>query len=88
MSAPDTNHEKQQRRHRGPLLGIWGGLALVAVLFLGWLAFVSADAEAPEGAPAQVEGTTGRVDEAAPDPAAAQDGAPDRAEGSAPAASE
>ncbi|WP_417723901.1 hypothetical protein [Salipiger sp.] len=39
MSAPDTDIDKQKRRHRTPLWGMWGGLILVAILFFGWLAF-------------------------------------------------
>lgn len=40
MSAPDTNTEKQARRHRGPLIGI-----LVAVIVAGFAAvyFTGAD---------------------------------------------
>lgn len=39
MSAPETNIDKQVRRHRGPLYGIAAAVILVAVLFfafLGW----------------------------------------------------
>ncbi len=35
MSAPDTNLEKQKRRHWGPLLGI-----ALAIVLAGGLAFV------------------------------------------------
>ena len=38
MSAPDTNTETQERQHRGPLWGIWGALAVVAILLVWWLA--------------------------------------------------
>lgn len=35
MSAPQTNLEKQRRRHRGPLIG----MALVAVFGVGLIAY-------------------------------------------------
>ena len=35
MSAPDTNLEKQERRHRGPLIGM-----AIAVIFAGILGFI------------------------------------------------
>lgn len=37
MSAPQTNIERQKRRHRGPLIGIIAGLVFVAVLFFFFL---------------------------------------------------
>jgi hypothetical protein len=38
MSAPQTNVEKQERRHRGPLIGMALALAAVAVLAFVFLA--------------------------------------------------
>lgn len=35
MSAPDTNIEKQKRRHRGPLIG----MAVVVIFALGLILF-------------------------------------------------
>lgn len=32
MTAPNTNIEKQRKRHRGPLIGISVGLAFVACI--------------------------------------------------------
>ena len=55
MSAPDTDLEKQQRRHRPALAGMGLAVILAAVLlalFVGWL-FVGTDG--PEGAATQVE---------------------------------
>jgi molybdopterin-guanine dinucleotide biosynthesis protein A len=37
MSAPQTNIDRQKRRHRGPLIGILAGLAFVAILFFFYL---------------------------------------------------
>lgn len=59
MSAPDTDVHKQERQHRAPLWGIWGGLGLVAILFLGWLAFWATNPDSGEGtgdAPAAAAG--------------------------------
>jgi len=36
MSAPQTNLEKQKRRHRGPLIGITFGLLVGAGLAVFW----------------------------------------------------
>ena len=57
MSAPQTNLEKQERRHRGPLIGIAVALiiaVLAAVYFLG-AGEVQDDAADPDGTPAAVE---------------------------------
>ncbi len=40
MSAPDTNLEKQEKRHKGPLIGMGLGVvfAIVVIAFLvGWI---------------------------------------------------
>ena len=42
MSAPQTNIEKQTRRHKGPLLGISVGVVAVLVV-LAWYAGVFVD---------------------------------------------
>jgi hypothetical protein len=36
MTAPDTNIEKQKRRHWGPLIGIGFVLAFAGLLFVGF----------------------------------------------------
>ena len=52
MSAPNTNLEKQERRHRGPLIGITAGLAFVAVLLLGYVFFIATPAvDTPDTTP-------------------------------------
>jgi len=67
MSAPQTNIERQKRRHRGPIAGISAGLAFVVVLVLvyGWQ---SADTDIAE--PASLA-TQPMVDPAAAPPTAA-----------------
>ena len=51
MSAPDTNLEKQEKRHAGPLIGMAGGVILAIVLIVAMLFFLVGDGDAPrEGA--------------------------------------
>jgi hypothetical protein len=42
MSAPDTNLEKQKRRHWFPLVAMIGGLVLVSIFGLA-VAFITAE---------------------------------------------
>lgn len=53
MSAPDTNVNKQTRRHRGPLIGI-----AAAILFAAVLAFIflADGGEEVTGAPVEAGG--------------------------------
>lgn len=54
MSAPHTNLEKQQRRHRGPIYGITAGLvfvALIAIAAFVWPGIPLDRQAAPDGAP-------------------------------------
>lgn len=39
MSPPDTNIEKQAKRHKGPLTGMPLAIAVATVVFLGFLAW-------------------------------------------------
>ncbi len=41
MSAPDTNIEKQARRHKGPLVGIIGAVIVAGLLFIAFLTWVA-----------------------------------------------
>ncbi|MFN3845595.1 MAG: hypothetical protein ACK4RZ_07210 [Paracoccaceae bacterium] len=59
MSAPQTNIEKQQRRHRGPLIGM---AVLVVVVLLGlvwWLGQEAAGSDQPQGAGVPTDGRSG-----------------------------
>ncbi|PUB14927.1 hypothetical protein [Yoonia sediminilitoris] len=50
MSAPQTNVEKQAKRHRFPLLGMGGVVILAGLLFIAlltWTAYNADDAQAP-----------------------------------------
>lgn len=45
MSAPNTNLEKQEKRHAGPLIGITAGIAFVAIMVLGYVFFIATPAD-------------------------------------------
>lgn len=47
MSAPDTNLEKQKRRHKGPLVGIALALLFGVGLVAYWSFYVSATGGSP-----------------------------------------
>lgn len=52
MSAPNTNLEKQEKRHAGPLIGITAGIAFVAVILLGYIFFIATPADdTPDNTP-------------------------------------
>ncbi|MCK0166987.1 hypothetical protein MWU52_05430 [Jannaschia sp. S6380] len=54
MSAPETNVEKQRRRHAGPIIGITAGLIFVAIILVAYLFFIaSPDDEIVEGTQAE-----------------------------------
>jgi hypothetical protein len=56
MSAPDTNVQKQKRRHRPALIGIAIAVALGAVFFLlNMFTAVDEDAELAEDGPLMIE---------------------------------
>jgi NhaP-type Na+/H+ or K+/H+ antiporter len=59
MSAPNTNLEKQKRRHRGPLIGMALALVFVGALFLGYLFVLVDRAPAPEAGEAPAQATQG-----------------------------
>lgn len=67
MSAPKTNIEKQERRHRGPLAGMWIVVGLVLLGFLVWLIWVFAVAEPDDEVVGdEVPGVAESVDTTAP----------------------
>lgn len=59
MSAPDTNVEKEERRHKPALTGIRLSLIVAAGLFIGFLGWTFAQSDGPEGAETQIDGRTG-----------------------------
>lgn len=64
MSAPDTNVEKEERRHKPALFGVKGAIVFVLILFVGWLIWMAAYSTAPEGnGQPQVDDRTGQVEQ-------------------------
>lgn len=61
MSSPDTNLEKQKRRHAAPLRGIIAAVGFAVALLAGLLIWTVSDGGEPEGADTQVDGRTGTV---------------------------
>lgn len=64
MSAPDTNVEKQEKRHKVPLVGMVGGVVFALLLLAGLFFFVIGSGDEPEGADVQIDGRTGEVEPA------------------------
>jgi hypothetical protein len=50
MSAPNTNVEKQERRHRPALLGIRGVLVFVALITIGLVFYIMVVGSDPDQA--------------------------------------
>ena len=69
MSAPETNIDKQTRRHRGPLRGMLA-VVLFALVMLAILAFWAfGRGGTPQGAETQVQTGTGVIEEVEDDEA-------------------
>lgn len=47
MSAPDTNLDRQAKRHKGPLWGILTAVAVAGLLLLGYLLWIAEEGDAP-----------------------------------------
>lgn len=65
MSAPKTDLDKQEKRHRGPLRGMAIVVIFALVLLAALMTWVSSDGGVPEGADVQIDGRTG-AEEPAP----------------------
>ena len=59
MSAPKTNLDKQQKRHRGAMTGIITVVVFALILLAGLLIYTSAEGNDPEGADSQIDARTG-----------------------------
>ena len=55
MSAPNTNVEKQGKRHAGPLIGMAGGVVLALIFIGAMLFFLIGDGESPRDDAATVQ---------------------------------
>ncbi|MBV2361282.1 hypothetical protein KUH32_16070 [Thalassococcus sp. CAU 1522] len=61
MSAPDTNIEKQRKRHKPALLGIGAVVGFAGVLLFALVVWVFGQSDGIEGADRQIDGRTGAV---------------------------
>ncbi len=59
MSAPKTDLDTQEKRHRGPLRGMAGVVIFALLLLAGLMFYVSSSGNTPDGAPVQIDGRTG-----------------------------
>lgn len=59
MSAPETNVEKQGKRHKGSLLGIGAVVVFALVLFAAMMGYLADEGGTPEGAETQIDSRTG-----------------------------
>lgn len=63
MSAPRTDLETQERKHRPALVGIAMAVGFALVLLAGLLIWLFATGDAPEGADVQVQPGIGTVED-------------------------
>ena len=70
MSAPQTNIEKQKRRHRGPLVGMIVVVLAVTLGYLWWVGYEVAESNPPQGNETQIDSRTGQT--VVPDPSATE----------------
>jgi len=63
MSAPDTDVEKQSKRHRPALIGIVAAAVFGVLMMIVLTLFVFARGDEPEGADVQIDGRTGIAEE-------------------------
>ncbi len=59
MSAPKTDIEKQERRHKGPLIGMGLGVAFAALLLFAFITWLAYNGNEPEDADVKIDGRTG-----------------------------
>ncbi|WP_226779211.1 hypothetical protein [Oceaniglobus trochenteri] len=62
MSAPETDLEKQKKRHRPSLFGMGGVVGFAVILLLIWVGWIVMNGNEPEGADVQIDGRTGAVE--------------------------
>lgn len=60
MSAPQTNLEKQHRRHRGPIVGMIAVVLAVGIGYFWWVGQEVAEGNPPQGSETQIDGRTGQ----------------------------
>jgi len=62
MSAPETNIEKQQDRHKPALFGMGAVVIWALVLLAGLIGWTVWNGQEPEGAAVQIDGRTGAAE--------------------------
>ncbi len=60
MSAPDTNVEKQERRHKTPLTALKGSVVIAVLLLVGFMFYTAA--QSGDGQDAAITDTVPTVD--------------------------
>lgn len=63
MSAPQTNVEKQQRNHKGPLIGMVVVVIAVISGFVWWIGAETSDANLAPGAQSPLDTSQGAPDQ-------------------------
>ncbi|WP_099827360.1 hypothetical protein [Oceaniglobus indicus] len=63
MSAPKTNIEEQEKKHRPALWGMKGVAVFAAVILVIFIVYIFAQGDSPDEAGAEVDGRTGEVEE-------------------------
>ncbi|WP_103333681.1 hypothetical protein [Pseudotabrizicola formosa] len=84
MSAPQTNIEKQKRRHRGPLIGMIVVVLAVGLYYLWWVGYEVSESNPPQGEQTQIDSRTGQTTDPAPSATEAESALVPRAEQSSP----
>ncbi|SEM52552.1 hypothetical protein SAMN04488003_101420 [Loktanella fryxellensis] len=64
MSAPQTNLDKQEKQHRGPLRGMALVVVFALLLLGGFMLWTSSSSDGIEGADTQTDARTGQSVEA------------------------
>ncbi|MEQ8877142.1 MAG: hypothetical protein RIC49_12100 [Phycisphaerales bacterium] len=59
MSSPKTDIQKQERRHKGPLIGMVGVVLFASVLLVGLILWLGYQGNEPGNAAPEVDGRTG-----------------------------
>ncbi len=76
MSAPDTNVDKQAKRHAGPIIGIAAGIVLAILLLVVYLFYIATPADdTPDNTPTGEAAVTDGNATVTPDDAANEPGA-------------
>lgn len=62
MSAPDTNIDRQKRRHRGPLVGMAAVILFATAIGAYYLGYLATEGSTPGEPEVQIDGRTGEAE--------------------------